>query len=171
MAAINDETVEALLEEVKDLLDDEDRRSQSFIARGSGLAGFVGLIVALVGLVGQPGVHLPTPAKLALAVLFVLGIVFLVGAVAFVLAGVLLPSPGKAVSTWEVKRYPTHPFISEEKVMAQGRRLRGLVNALAIERDRNERKGRWLTSGYVLLGAGILCISGDALILGLHEIL
>jgi hypothetical protein len=40
-----------LLSEVEDLIDAEESRSQSLMSRGTGLAGLVGLIVSVVGLV------------------------------------------------------------------------------------------------------------------------
>jgi hypothetical protein len=169
---INSATVEALLSEVRDLLADETSRSQSFITRGSGLIALVGLVLSLVGLVGGfEASGLSTLTKATLAVFFVLAVAFLLLAVGLIVWGVLRPSSGITVALPEVEKYPTWAYISEETVKAQGRRLRGLVKSLAIERERNEGKGRWLLWGYFVLGAGLLCIGADGLILGLNEIL
>jgi hypothetical protein len=169
---INDATVEALLSEVRDLLADEAGRSQSFITRGSGLIALVGLVLSLVGLVGGfEASGLSTLTKAMLAVFFVLAVAFLLLAVGLVVWGVLRPSPGTTVALTEVEKYPTLAYVSEDKVRAQGRRLRGLVKTLAVERERNEIKGRWLVWGYFVLGAGLVCIAADGLILGLNEIL
>lgn len=67
----------ALVDEVGELLADEDRRSQSFIARGIGLAAFVGLIVPLVGLFNRPNDELGLTAKICVAVLFLAGVFLL----------------------------------------------------------------------------------------------
>jgi hypothetical protein len=172
MAEINETTVNALVDEVNDLLDNEDRRSQSFITRGSGLAAFTGLIVPLVGLLGRAAdVDLGSSMRLVVAFLFVVGTVLLLIAIAFVVFGVLMPSPGMTIRMSEVERYPSWAFISEPAVMAKGRQLRGLVNSLGVERTRNERKGRWLWAAYIVISVGLTCIATDGVILGLYEVL
>jgi hypothetical protein len=172
VAEINGDTVEALLEEVRDLLDAEDKRAQSLNARGSGLAAFVGLIVSLVSVVGRASVvDLSEGARTALAVLLVVAVVLLLASLGAVILGVLLPTVGQTVKLEEVQRYPTFKYVSQPRVMAQGRRMRGLIKALSTERLRNGRKATWLKSGYVLLGLGLICIGSAGLILGVERLL
>lgn len=165
VAEINKDTVEALLDEVRDLLEAEDKRAQSLNARGSGLAAFVGLIVSLVGTVGRaPTSDLSECVRVPLAGLFIAAVVLLLLSFGAVLK-VLLPSTGLTVKFDEVERYPTLGYVTQPKVMAQGRRMRGLVKALAKERDRNEEKARWLKWSYNLLGLGLLCVGAGGVIL------
>jgi hypothetical protein len=171
VAEINEDTVEALLDEVHDLLEAEDKRAQSLNARGSGLAAFVGLIVSLVGLVGRaPTTDLTQWVRLTLVILLLAAVVLLLSSFGAVLA-VLLPSTGLTMRFEEVKKYPTWQYITQEKVLAHGRRMRGLIKSLARERDRNESKARWLKIGYLLLGAGLLCIGASGLILVIDQLL
>lgn len=168
---INDKTVEALLDEVRDLYEAEDKRAQSLNTRGSSLAAFVGLIVSLVGLVGRTQTtDLSQGVRIALVALLVAAVVLLLASFGAVLA-VLLPSTGLTIKFDEVKKYPTWEYITQEKVMAQGRRLRGLIKVLATERNRNERKARWLKTGFLLLGGGLLFIAASGLILVIDRLL
>jgi hypothetical protein len=50
---LQDDTVDALVDTVRELLTSEDGRTQSLLGRGSGLAGFAGLIVSLSGLIAR----------------------------------------------------------------------------------------------------------------------
>jgi hypothetical protein len=169
---INEATVSILLGEVRDLLSAEQQREQSLITRASGLTGFVGLIVALIGVVGGgTGASLSERTKLALGVLVIAGLVFLAIAVFVVIVFVLLPSPSKSIATNEVEKYPSLEYVSGEAVFAEGRIMRGLIEQLRIERRRNKTKADGLKAGYVLVGFGIAFIAALGLILGAESFL
>jgi ABC-type transport system involved in multi-copper enzyme maturation permease subunit len=168
--APREDTVDALLETVRELLRAEDSRATSLTARGSGLAGFVGLIISLSATVGQRAVSasLPPGWKAATIALFALALIALVSAVIVVVLRVLLPQSYRNLAMSEVSRYPLPEFVYAEKVMVQGRTMRGHIDALATERDRNDGKARGLRCAYLLLIAGLGLAAVDAVILALH---
>jgi hypothetical protein len=52
--SIQPDTVEALVQNVRGLMTDEEQRASSLMSRGSGLAGFAGVILALAGVRRRP---------------------------------------------------------------------------------------------------------------------
>jgi len=56
---INEETVETLVENVREMLKDEDAREQGFNVRAGGLAGFLGLTVSAAIAVAKVGLDTP----------------------------------------------------------------------------------------------------------------
>jgi hypothetical protein len=168
---INNDTVEALLSEVEDLIDAEESRSQSLMSRGTGLAGLVGLIVSVVGLVaGRMSSNALDAAPVGLVLgFFIAGVACMLLAVLAVVVFVLLPGTGYTTSLEDVRRYPTWEFITQEKVMVQGRRMRGLIRALERERSRNTRKARSLRTGYFFLLLGVYALAIDGLLLGYYR--
>src|SRR5438105_12266235 len=146
-ANIVPESVEELRNAVRDLVKDEDARAQSLNGRASGLTGFVGLILsvaAAAGAVGGRGTaaglhHWP---RIVVGVSVAAALLALVAAVFASVVKVLLPSPGVTISIKEVERYPFPEFISQDKVMIQGRLMWGFVDALKRERQPTESKPR-----------------------------
>ncbi len=165
-----EDTVDALLETVRELLRAEDSRATSLTSRGSGLAGFLGLIISLAASVGQRAVSASLPAgwKAATIALFAVALIALVWAVVVVVLRVLLPKSYRNLAMSEVSRYPLPEFVYAEKVMVQGRTMRGQIDALATERDRNDAKARGLRHAYLLLIVGLGLAAADAIILALH---
>lgn len=162
-----EDTVDALLETVRELLRAEEARATSLNTRGSGLAGFVGLIVSLSASLGQRAlsVDLAGVPEVIAIVLFAAALGLLVAAVLVVVLRVLAPQSYRNLAMSEVRRYALPEFVFAEKVMVQGRTLRGLIDALATERDRNDRKARALRTAYVLLVTGLAAAAAEALIL------
>lgn len=165
-----EDTVDALLETVRELLRAEDARATSLTSRGSGLAGFLGLIISLSATVGQRAVSASLGAgwKAATIGLFALALIVLIAAVIVVVLRVLLPKSYRNLAMSEVSRYPLPEFVYADKVMVQGRTMRGQIDALATERDRNDAKARGLRCAYVLLIVGLGLAAADAIILALH---
>jgi hypothetical protein len=166
-----EETVDALLETVRDLNEEENRRDQSFNSRGVGLAGFVGIIVSLSTTVGRDalGAGWGSPWRGISVGLFAAALVLLVGTVIVVVQGVLQPRESASLGIAEVQRYPLPEYVYAAKVMNQGKTLRGLIDALVIERSRATGKARWLRWGYRSLIGGLACIAGLGFLLGLHD--
>jgi hypothetical protein len=165
------ENVEAMVESVRHLLAAEESRDQSFIGRGVGLAGFLGIIISLSTSVGRDLFQgdLPECWTVASMVLFGGGLILLLLAVALVVGGVLLPKDGAHLAYSEVAQYPMPDSVYQHRVMTQGKILRGLVDVLRIERERGDRKAKGLRRGYRLMIGGLLCIAALGTILGLHE--
>lgn len=165
------ETVDALLETVRQLLKDENDRDTGFTSRGVGLAGFVGIIVSLSTTVGRDAlkVHWAGPWQAIAVGLFAAALVALVGTVIVVVVGVLRPRETANLGLSEVQRYPLPEYVYAPKVMNQGKTMRGLIEALIIERDRGHAKARGLRWGYRLLIVGLSCIAALGFLLGLHD--
>lgn len=163
--------VEALVENVRELLAAEESRDQSFIGRGVGLAGFLGIIISVSTTLGRDLLQgdLPDPWVAISLGLFVGALAFLLIAVGLVVGGVLLPKETAHLAYAEVARYPLPENVYQHRVMTQGKVLRGLVEVLSIERGRGDKKAHRLRWGYRLMMAGLLCIAALGSILGLHE--
>ncbi len=163
----NEETVHALLETVRELLRAEETRATSLNTRGSGLAGFIGIIVSLSGTVGRDvlAAGLAMEARIVAVALFVAALGVLITSVIVVVLRVLAPQSYRNIAMAEVSRYALPEFVNQDKVMVEGRTMRGLIDALASERDRNDRKARALRCAYILLVVGLFLIAGDAVIL------
>jgi hypothetical protein len=127
----------------------------------------VGIIAALLGFLGRNLLGKGDVRSVA-ALLAVVALGFLLIALGVVVAGVLIPSAGRTIATHEFERYSTYEFISQERVMIQGRRLSGATELLSRERQRNRWKARFLLVGYVAMACGILCAAVSAAILALQ---
>jgi hypothetical protein len=157
--AIQPETVEALVQNVRGLITDEEQRASSLMSRGSGLAGFAGIILALAG-VGARSTHglggLLRPIVVSLSAA---AFVSLALAVVIVVLGLLVPRRGASVSMDEIRQYPTNAMASEDRVIVQGAFLRGLVRALEDERRRNHQRSVALRIGYAFLCVGLAIVT------------
>jgi hypothetical protein len=157
----NPEAVEELLTVVRSLTEDERARGQSLDAKTSTLAGFSGAILALTATLGA-GLFERDLGDIAPAVqaLFVIAVAMLAGAAALSIGGVLRPQPHLRLSMDEIRRFREFPVIATQRMEIQGQMLATLVEALAAEREINERKARLtqfaaraLVGGYVAVAA------------------
>jgi hypothetical protein len=164
-----DETVAVLLDVVRQLASAESARTVAFDSKSTWLGGFSGTILALTTGIGRDAFALPLGAGLhdALIVLYVGGALLLTAAAVAALS-VLLPKSFFTIATSEIERYAFQPFITMDKVMAQGRVMRGLTEALRHERNVNSRKAQRTRIALVALAGGLLCVLGQALILAVH---
>jgi hypothetical protein len=165
------ETVDALVDTVRGLLEEENTRDQSFNTRGIGLVALVAVIGALSITLGRDGLQANwgSPWPEVAAGLFGLALVALVGSALVVVGWVLSPRESSTIAISEVKLYELPEYVFERKVMNQGKTLRGLIEALTIERDRVSRKAKHLHRGYWLLIVGFAAIAVQGFLLGLHE--
>jgi len=169
-AAIQEGTVEALVDQVRELLRSEDAREQSFHTRRATVAGFVGLIVP-VSIATAADVFTPSvaePWRWIAAGLLVAMLASLLLTTYSVVHGVLTPGESLNFSVGEVHRYPTRAFVTQSRVQAQGRILTGLVEILAKDRDRVARKARKLRAAYRTLAASVVLLATLGIIAGLH---
>ncbi|HWJ50739.1 MAG TPA: hypothetical protein VNR42_06950 [Solirubrobacteraceae bacterium] len=164
-------TVDALLETVRHLLEEENSRALSFDTRGVGLAGFVGVVISLSTTLGHNALTADwgAPWKGIAVGLYAGALGFLVSSVVVVVTKVLRPQEAASLGTEEVERYPRPEYIYAPKVMNQGSIMRGLIDALVIERSRAGSKARGLHWGYRLLLLGLACISILGFLVGLHD--
>lgn len=166
-----EKVVDALVDTVRALLDEENARDQSFNVRGIGLAALVGIIGSLTISLGRDALQAPwgSPWKSIAVGLFAAALVALVAAAVCVLVRVLHPRESATLAISEVERYQFPDYVFERKVMNQGKTLRGLIEALAIERDRINHKSRGLQTAYWLLIVGLTAIAIQGFLLGLHD--
>jgi hypothetical protein len=151
------ETVEALLDSVRELLGSEEGRETSLNDRSGSLVVFAGVILTLVGALGREVLASDLSGKwdgISIG-LFGLAEVALLASVACVLFGVLLPQTAATISMAEVVSYGTRRVLSSARVEVQGSTLLGLINLLAIDRSRVSKKTSWLQRGYVALAIGL----------------
>jgi hypothetical protein len=170
---LREETVDALLENVRRFLEAEDRRSESFIGRASGLAAFAGLIVSLSAFIGRDLLISGIGGWLegSALVLYGFALVALIATIASVVAGVLWPRSVDTIALEEIERYPFPEFVYQRKVMVQGRTMRGLIVALTSERSRNDRKARWLKVAYAFLTTALFLVAVASATLGVDAAL
>jgi hypothetical protein len=166
-----EKTVDALVETVRALLEEENARDQSFNVRGIGVAALVGVIGSLTITLGRNALQAgwDSPWKGIAVGLFAVALLSLVGSGISVLIRVLRPRESATLAMGEVERYQLPEYVFERKVMNQGKTLRGLIEALAIERDRVNGKSRGLQHAYWLLIIGLTAIAIQGFLLGLHD--
>ncbi|MGH3041372.1 MAG: hypothetical protein ACRDNG_06500 [Gaiellaceae bacterium] len=143
---IKGDTVDTLVRAVRAFLKDEDGREQSFNTRAGGLAGFVGIIVTVATASGRIALD-EDPSGLATVlgtVAFTVAMVALIVSLVIAVTKVLIPQEGAAIDMKTIEDYPNWRYISQDKVMIQGEILRGLIRALAKDRQRNSSKAKWL---------------------------
>jgi hypothetical protein len=160
---IVDETVAELLVAVRAFLDGEADRASSLNARGSGLTGFVGIVLTVAAAAGAAtgagaGSGLDEGVRILVGSLLGLALVTLIGAVVFVVLMVLLPKTGYTVKMSEIEKYPTWESISLERVQVQGNLMLGYVDALRQDREINDGKARWLRRSYFLVCIGLVLV-------------
>jgi hypothetical protein len=136
------------------------------MTRATGVAGLIGLIVSVSGLAARlPISDLHGDTRDIAGALFAAAATVLLGAIAMVVLGVLKPSAGKTTAMSEIRSYPNWAWITKRSLEVEGHLMRGAVESLGVERERNERKARWLFAAYICLMIGVGCLAADALIL------
>jgi hypothetical protein len=165
------ENVDALLGAVRALLAEEDSRDQSFNTRGVGLAGFVGIVLSLSATLGREALSASwdAPWKGIAVGLFAAMLLSLLASALSVVRGVLQPREASSLSMTDVEKFALPEFVFRPKVVNQGFIMRGLIEALAIERGRAGRKAYGLRWGYRWLLLALAWISILGFLLGLHD--
>lgn len=169
---ISEESVGALLETVRGFLKDEDGREQGLNTRAGGLAGFVGIIVSITTAAGKLAVDEdPSCTATVLgAIAFVVAIGALLTSLIIAVTKILVPQEGAAISMETIERYPTWEYISKDKVMVEGELLRGVITALAKDRQRNSSKATWLRRAYTALLVGVAGLAAFGAILAIDAL-
>lgn len=155
------ETVEVVLENVRELLVQEDTRAQSLHTRGTGIAGFAGIIVSLLAAIAQdlPAATRGGSERDVVVVFFVIGLILLVAAVLTVLFGVLRTRTITTIGIREVDAYLRKDYVSKSATWVRGRTMATLNKALVTERLQNNRRSAWLNRGGLLLASAIVAVA------------
>jgi hypothetical protein len=131
----------------------------------------VGIVVSLSTTLGHDALAASwgAPWKGIAVGLFAGALASLLGSVVVVVTKVLRPRESASLGIAEVEKYPLPEYIYRPRVMNQGSVMRGLIDALIIERSRAGAKAAGLHWGYRLLLVGLACISILGFLLGLHD--
>jgi hypothetical protein len=167
-AAPNPEAVEELLGVAQRFMADERTRGQALETKTSTLAGFSGAILALTSTLGAAlfDRDLGTLAP-AVQILFGLGVAALAAAAILAVGSVLVPQAHLGVSMDEIEHFPEYPLIATNKIEIQGQLLVTTVNALAREREINDRKASRTTYAARALVAGYVAVAAMAMLVAL----
>lgn len=157
--SIQPDTVEALVQNVRGLMTDEEQRASSLMSRGSGLAGFAGVILALAGAAATSVNGYHGTLGIVLTGLSAAALVSLALAVVAVVVGLLLPPVGVWVGTGELAKYTTRRVASQNRVVVQATFLGDLVDSLEHERRQNRRGAAALRLGYAFLCVGLALVT------------
>jgi hypothetical protein len=145
---------------VREFQNAEDAKEQSFNSRAAGLTGFVGIVVTLASGAGKLAIDegIDGFAAIAAGAAFTLALVGLALAIGIAVVKVLIPPESSAIGITTIQRYPTWQYISKEQVMVRGEIMKGLIKAVALDRQRNSDKAKWLKRAYrsFLFGAFFL---------------
>jgi hypothetical protein len=156
---INPETVEVLLDTTWRTASAETARTDALDRKAATLATFASLLTSLTATLGFR--FLETTATLWAAAIFSLGLLALVLSVALAVVA-LLPREYLALGMAYLERFPTWSEIRKEPEDVRGDTMRGLIAAVAREREANDQKVKVVRYGLVSLLLGLVLIAGEA---------
>jgi hypothetical protein len=144
---------------VETQLSAEDKRTESLNSRATSLIGFSGVGITLTAslLTGKVS-ELAGDTRTTAVICVFAAYAGLLAAIIVLLGAVLFPRTGPVIAIWEIREWPTFEFVASPKVFVEGRIMVGLINALAVERARNKRKGAWLRGCYACVIAAVVAI-------------
>jgi hypothetical protein len=163
----NPETVTALLDTTWRVVESETARTDGLDRKASTVATFASLVVTLTATLGLRFVE-RVDEWWALA-LFVGGLCALVLSVLLSVRA-LFPREYLSLGMAYLRRFPTWAEIRKSPEQVRGETMRGLVEAVAREREANERKAVWLRWAFVLLVAGLMLIAVEAATLAVRTV-
>lgn len=163
----NPATVEALLDTTWRIAGAEATRTDGLDRKAATLATFASLLASLTAALGTRFVE--QVDEWWGFVLFVSGLAALVGSVAFAVWA-LFPREYLTLGMAYLQRFPTWSEILKPPEQVRGDAMRGLIEAIARERDANEVKARAVKRGFGLLGIGLLLIAVEASTLAAREV-
>jgi hypothetical protein len=166
------ESTDVLVAIVERLVDDERSRGATLTTRASTLAGFSGTILAVVATLGREAfkLELGSVGDPALRVMFVASVVALATA-ASLAVGVLRAQTRELVNVAVVRAFAGQPWIRKEPARIQQDWLASLGMTLERDRSNNDRRAKAGEAAGIVLLVGILCVAGQALVLGIDELL
>ena len=164
----NPQTVEALLDTTWRVADAEAARTDALDRKASTLATFASLLASLTATLGTR--FLERVEEIWAAALFTAGLLALVLTVALSVKA-LRPKEYVTLGMAYLRRFPTWSEILKPPEQARGETMRGVIEAIARERDVNDRKARTVKHAFVLLVVGLACIAAEAATLAWRDVL
>ncbi|MET0600923.1 MAG: hypothetical protein ABW167_02945 [Baekduia sp.] len=158
----NEEAVEELLDQVKDLAGEERKDAETYGQRAGVLLGFSGVVIGLVTTQAREllnNVDELSDAERWVAILALgTGVLFVVAAA---MCSLLVLAPKRAVQVHddEIENFSSMEALARPKSWHQGRLLRTLSATISTERRSNATRRRWVTSAFRFLLAGIVCLA------------
>jgi len=164
----NPETVEALLDTTWRVAGAEGARTDALDRKAASLATFASLVLSLSAALG--GRLVQGHAADWVFALFALGLLLLVMAIA-ASVWVLLPKEQLMLGIAYLERFPMWAEILKPRVQVQGETMKGLIEAIALERRVNRRKAEAVRFAFILLLAGLAITAADAAIVTADSVL
>jgi hypothetical protein len=163
----NPETVAALLDITWRLADAEAARTHALDRKAATVATFASVLATLTATLGIRFVErIDTVGAL---LLFLLGLVPFVVSVGLAISA-LMPREYLMLGMEYIRRLPTWSKILERPEQVRGEAMRGLVEAIAVERHTNGTKVRSIRWSLRLLFTGLVLVALEAATLGVSEV-
>lgn len=164
----NAQTVEALLDTTWRIADEERARTEGYDRKAAAIATFASLLTTLTATLGTRFLELID--KLWALAVFSAGLLLLVLSVVLAVV-VLLPKEYRTLGMEYLRRFPTWSEILKRPEDVRGETMRGVIEAIALERQQNDRKGELIRAALLTLLAGLVVIASEAAILGAEGVL
>jgi hypothetical protein len=155
----NPVTVEALLDTAWRVAAAEASRTDALDRKASTVATFASLLATLTATVGTR--FLDEIDQVWAGLLFSAGLLALVGSVGFAVRA-LLPAEYVTLGMSYLHRFPTWSEILKPPEQVRGETMKGIIQAIADEREANGRKARSVARAFVLLALRLGMLSLEA---------
>jgi hypothetical protein len=163
----NPETIEVLLDTTWRVAGIESQRTDALDRKAAAVATFASVLATLTATLGVRFVE-QLDAWWALT-LFAIGLVAFLAAVALALSA-LRPREYLTLGIAYLERFPTWGEIRKSPDQVRGTTMRGLVQAIAFERDTNVGKAAAVRRSFALLVAGLALVGVEAVTLAAKEV-
>lgn len=163
----NPETVEALLDTTWRLAASEAGRTEALDRKAATLATFASLLVTLAATLGIR--FLERSGEPWSVAVFLGGLAALVFSIGLAVRA-LIPREYLTLGMEYLRRFPTWSEILKRPEQVRGETMRGLIEAIARERDANATKARLIRWAFLSFAAGLGLIAAEAATLAFEEL-
>jgi len=164
----NAETVEVLLDTTWRLASAEAARTDALDRKAANVATFTSVLAVLTATLGIRFVE--ELESWWAVVVFVAGLSVLTGSVLCAVLA-LMPREYLTLGTAYLRRFPTWGEILKPPERVRGETMRGLVEAIANERETNDRKIGLIRWSFIQLLVGLVLIAAEGATLGFEDML
>jgi hypothetical protein len=167
---IDPETVAWATENARQLLDDESELVRSLDAKAAQLAGFGGVVLAIMGSIASQGFNedLGSAGNVVFAMAYFFAAGVLTASILWLAFYAFTPQRFVAIGAAEISEYIDDERLLRAKPWAlQLRTLRALRDAVAWAQEAAVQKANRLTTGAVLFGIGLVAAVSAVVTLGL----